>query len=439
MAVTALQCPGCGAKLDANPGQQTITCEYCSTTSQVQQQQRGASPWGQHHAQAAHAVEMGKRAQKIVLWSTLGTTVLGIGMAGIFALSAPDPQQPPPPVPVPATAMPSIPATPNVPAPAAAALDPAVAADAALMGRLSAYVGDCINSLDDRILSSRSRYRDWVDDDDGPRPNSRHVYGLYTFRDPSDCAEAVAAASAISPRKPEMDSAAQAYVTAVTNLHGIVEEAERYYDRNDYQDDHMARGQELHGPLIAGFNAFMVAREALIAHVDSAFEEALSKREEALAPGDTRHRLLYDTMRSAAEIARTANVHWREVGSIDHDSFFAKAEGYQRQVDELEAALSSVSEEERNAEMGRPFRGLQSYVQASQAFAQAAKSLARRVERGGGWSTGERMTLRAGAGSHWMVGGSPGAALSKYNELLRAEVSPPLRYIAPTALLSDGY
>ncbi|MBO6939486.1 MAG: YiiG family protein [Deltaproteobacteria bacterium] len=439
MAVTALECPGCGAKLSASPGQQTVTCSYCSTTCQVQQQPHGASPWNQHaHAQAAQAAEMGTRAQKIVLVTTLGTTVAGIAMAGVFAVSAPDPQ-PSAPVAVPTTSMPAIPATPNVPAPAATAMDPAIAADAALMGRLSAYVSECINTLDDRILSSRARYRDWVDDDDGPRPNSRHVYGLYTFRDPSDCAESVAAASALSPRKPEMDAAAQAYVTAVTNLHGVVEEAERYYDRNDYQDDHMARGQELHGPLMANFNAFMVAREALIAHVDAAFEEALTKREQAVAPGDTRHRLLYDTMRNAAEIARTANVHWREVGSIDHDSFFAKADGYQRQVDELEAALGDVSEAERNAEMGRTFRALQSYVQTSQSFAQAAKSLARRVERGGGWSTGERMTLRAGAGSHWMVGGSPGAALAKYNELLRADVSPPLRYIAPTALLSDGY
>ena len=88
MAVTALECPGCGAKLSASAGQQTITCEYCSTTCQVQQPHAGgASPWGQHHhAQAAQAAEMGRRAQKIVLWSTLGTTVLGIGIAGIRSL-----------------------------------------------------------------------------------------------------------------------------------------------------------------------------------------------------------------------------------------------------------------------------------------------------------------------------------------------------------------
>jgi len=314
-----------------------------------------------------------------------------------------------------------------------------MAADLAVMGRLTAYVDECINALDDRILSSRSRYRDWVDDDEGPKANSRHIYGLYTFSDPSGCAEAVAAAAALSPRNPEMDAAAQAYVGAVTDLHGIVEEAERYYDRSDYQDDDMARGQELHGPLMSGFNRFIVAREALITHVDAAFEEALSKREEALGPSDTRHRLLYDTMRSASEIARTANVHWRDVGSIDHESFQAKAEGYQRQADELEAHLADVPEAEQNAHGGREFRELQRYVQSSQELAQAAKELARRVERDGGWSRGERTILGAGAGSHWMVGGSPGAVLNKYGELLRADTTPPLRYIAPTALLSDGY
>lgn len=425
MAVTALECPGCGAKLRANPGQQTITCDYCSTTSQVQQ--RGASPWNAHHAQAARTLDTAKTARKWVIASSLGSVVIGVGLVGVMALQAPSP---PPVSSTPAVVAPTAPSGPAMPTPAAAAMDPAVAADRARMGRLSAYVGGCINRLDDRILSSRSRYRDWVDDDEGPRPNARHVYGLYTFSDPSDCAEQVAAASALPPANPPMDAAARAYVTAVTDLHRVVEEAERYYDRNDYQDDAMARGQELHGPLMSGFNRFIVAREALIAHVDAAFEAALAAREEALAPNDTRGRLLYDTMRSATEIARTANVHWREVGSIDHESFSSKAEGYQRQVDELEAHLG---------EADRGLGGLQRYVQASQAFAQAAKELARRVERGGGWSGGERMTLRAGAGSHWMVTGSPGAALAKYNELLRADTSPPLRYIAPTALLSDGY
>jgi len=312
-----------------------------------------------------------------------------------------------------------------VPAPAAA-MNPAMAADSSLIGRLDAYVRHCINSLDDRILSSRARYRSWVDDEEGPKISSRHVYGLYTFSDPSGCAERARAAAALTPRRPEMDQAGQAYVTAVTDLHAIIEEVERYYDRNDYQDDDMARGQELHGPLMNGFNRFMVAREALIAQVDAGFEEALGKREEALSPGDTKMRLVYDTMRSALEIARTANVHWREVGSIDHDTFSAKAEGYQRQLDQL---ADQVGEDERE---------LQSYVQASQAFAQAAKELGRRVERGGGWSRGDRMMLR-GVGSHWMVTGSPGAALGKYDDLVDADLTPPLRYIAPTALLSDGY
>ncbi len=439
MAVTAFECPGCGANLAPTPGQATVTCQYCQTTSRVQQE-HGQSPWNMQHAQpSASSAEAAQRARKIAIASSLGMVVVSMGLAGVFALSAPD-QAPTPVVPAPATAAPAPtgPSSPATPTPAAA-VDPAVAADAALSGRLEAYVRHCINSLDDRILSSRARYRSWVDDDEGPQPNARVVYGLYTFSDPSYCAEQVAAASALAPRRAEMDAAAQAYVTAVTDLHGIIEEAERYYDRNDYQDDDMARGQELHGPLMSGFNRFIVAREALIAHVDEAFEEALTKREEALAPGDTRSRLLFDTMRSALEIARTANVHWRDLSSIDHDTFFAKAQGYQRQVDELEAQLSEANEAERNANHGWDFSALQSYVQASQAFAQAAKELGRRLEDGGGWSRGERMTLRSGASSHWMVDGSPGAALAKYDDIPDADVDPPLRYIAPTALLSDGY
>lgn len=425
MGVTAFECPGCGASLDPTPGHATVTCKYCQTTSRVTQPERqGQSPWNAHGQVHAGAADAAKRARKVIIISSLGMLVVSLGVAGIAAFSAAEGASnaiAPTATTGPAPSTPS----PSTPSPAAA-MDPAVAAENALLGRLDAYVRHCINRLDDRILSSRARYRSWVDDEEGPKANSRHVYGLYTFSDPSDCAERARAAAALTPRRPEMDQAGQAYVTAVTDLHAIIEEAERYYDRNDYQDDDMARGQELHGPLMNGFNRFIVAREALLVHVDAAFEEALSKREEALPPGDTKMRLVYDTMRSAQEIARTANVHWREIGSIDHDSFFAKAQGYQRQTDEL---ANHVGEDERE---------LQSYVQASQAFAQAAKEVARRVERGGGWSRGDRMMLR-GVASHWMVTGSPGAALGKYDDVIDADLDPPLRYIAPTALLSDGY
>lgn len=423
MAVTAFECPGCGANLNPAPGQVTITCSYCGTSSRVHKE-TGGSSWGtQAQRTGAGHVQAAKSARKAVVMGSLVTLLFSLGAVGVVAFRAADRG---------ATAVGSVngpvPSSPSLPTPSpGAAMDPAAAAENARMGRLNATVRTCINRLDDRILSSRARYRDWVDDEEGPQANARHVYGLYTFSDPSDCAEAVAAASALAPRRPEMDDAARTYVTAATDLHGIVEEAERYYDRNDYRDDDMARGQELHGPLMSAFNRFIVAREALIVHVDQAFEEALSAREEALAAGDTRQRLLYDTMRSALEIARAANVHWRDVGSIDHETFVAKADGYQRQVDQLEEMPGEAS------------RDLQSYVQASQALAQAAKELGRRAERGGGWSTGDRMMLRAGAGSHWMVEGSPGAVLAKYEELLRADVDPPLRYIAPTALLSDGF
>ena len=427
MAVQALECPGCGATLRPTPGQATVTCEYCRATSQVQPPPK-SSPWNAHHAQvSANATRHAARARKVILWSSVGTAIVGIAMTGIMAAVGASDASTPPVVPPPVSpAMPSTPSLPSAPSPAAA-MNPAMARAAALNGRLDAYVRSCMNRLDDRILSSRARYRSWVDDDEGPQASSRHIYGLYSFYDPSDCAEQAAAVAAIAPRDVEMDEAAQAYVAAVDDLHGVVAEAERYYDRNDYLDDDMARGKAMHGPLLDGFNRFIVAREALIAHVDRGFEEALTAAEEALPSSDTRGRLLYDTMRSALAIAREANVHWREVGSIDHDSFVARVEGYQRQVDQLE---DNIGENDRT---------LQSYVQASQAFALAAKELGRRVDRGGGWSRGDRMMLD-GVGSHWMVTGSPGAALGKYNDIADVrDITPPLRYIAPTALLSDGY
>ncbi|ACY18664.1 hypothetical protein Hoch_6189 [Haliangium ochraceum DSM 14365] len=296
-----------------------------------------------------------------------------------------------------------------------------------LLARLDAYVKACLNSLDERILSSRARYRAWVDFEVGPKPRSKHIYGLYTFSNPNThCAESAAAAAALEPEEPALDKAARAYVAAAQELHGLVEEAARYYDRSDYLDDDMARGQSLHAPLMRAFDRYLSAREPFLASIDSAFERALAERAAALASDDEIGRQLGDNLQTTFALAQAANVHWRKLDSIDHERFSAQVDGYRRQLEALEAALPADARE------------LRSYVAAGHEFATAAKELARRVKRGGGWSRGDRMILR-GVGGQWMVDGSPADALNAYGDLLRSDISPPLRYVAPVALLTDPY
>jgi hypothetical protein len=306
-------------------------------------------------------------------------------------------------------------------------LDPAEARLVALDTKLGAYVDECLDRFADRAFASRARYRSWVRDEAGPSTRSRHIYGLYSLSDPASCVEAATSAGTVEPRIEPLDAAAVDFTRELTALVRIVNEAERYYDRSEYEDDDMAHGAEMHRPLLDAFDRFIAATTALEVAVDPLFAELLESRLARIAETDVQGRLYYDSMRTAFEVASAGNVHWRSLSDIDLATYEPKVDGFERMVTELRAQSGGS-------------RDVGSYVEAADKLALAAKQLIRRVRNNGRWSTGDRMMLSSGAGSHWMVTGSPGAMLGAYNELAERETtSPPLRYIRPVALVTDGY
>ncbi|MEM1415472.1 MAG: DUF3829 domain-containing protein [Myxococcota bacterium] len=410
MVLQAMTCPGCGANVGPAEEGATVTCPYCGTVSKVPRGPVARPPVAPNPAAGVRVA--------LVATAAIGVAVMGLVAAVLAGSRASEGSAAVRVVPAP----PSPPSVPSDPAPPAARVD----APNARAARLDAVVRACFARYDDRILASRARYRSWVDFDEGPRANARHVYGLYTFSDPEHCAESVAAATALAPPLGSLDVPARAYVRALEALHPVVEEANRYYDRSDYQDDAMARGKALHGSLLEHFDAYLAARQTLLEAVEAPLAAELDAVESGLAPGDARGRLVVDTLRGAQELAGLANVPWRELGRLEGEAFAAKVEGYQRQLDELEALGAG-----EDRDLGR-------YLQTSQGFAQSLKALRRRVERGGGWTRGNRMMLR-GVASHWMVEGSPGAAMAKYADIVVPAALPPLLPQAPVLIFTEGY
>src|SRR5690606_31898819 len=126
-----------------------------------------------------------------------------------------------------------------------------------------------------------------------------------------------------------------------------------------------------------------------------------SRLESAKAQNDVLGRLTLESQLAARDLALAANVDWKDIYEIDLASYQARAEGYERLVQELGQALEQRPEQERNSDLAR-------YVRASADLVDACKRLMRRVRDRKSWSTGERMTLKSGPSSHWMVDGSPG-------------------------------
>ena len=120
------------------------------------------------------------------------------------------------------------------------AADMAAAQAPAASEKVNAYVG-CINRLSERAYESRTRYFSWVGKN-GPTGKERIIYGTYTIYDTSACRKAVEKANTLEPRDAGLEAAASAYADAVSKLEPLLKEADDYYERQDYKDDGMAKG-----------------------------------------------------------------------------------------------------------------------------------------------------------------------------------------------------
>jgi serine/threonine protein kinase len=250
------------------------------------------------------------------------------------------------------------------------------------------YVSDCFNRLTERGYESRARYASWVQAAKGPSLRARNVYGLYATTDPESCAASLAKHASDSPDR--LDAAAQQYLRAAQQLRELTVTADRYYDQGDYKDDAMARGRELHRPLLAAFASFTAASTEFAAAIDETALRLARWYEQRASDSDVALRLEGDAL--ARDIARRGNVDWRKLQSVELGPLRTAIQRYAALLDQLGESDAAALH-----------------------FLRSAKELARRVERPG-WTGGDRTSLSSWA-AQWMVRGSPSAVLVEYNRL----------------------
>lgn len=125
--------------------------------------------------------------------------------------------------------------------------------------KLNAYV-DVLNQTI-RASDSLDRYASWVDMDKGPTGKENIIYGLYSLYDVRDEIAAARAAIDAPPAMPELDEKMAAYMDVYEALAPSIEKANGYYERQDYKDDGMELGKELHGPIAEHGDSFRALRD----------------------------------------------------------------------------------------------------------------------------------------------------------------------------------
>jgi hypothetical protein len=154
----------------------------------------------------------------------------------------------------------------------------------ATSAKFNAYIGFMNRTL--RAVQSLDRYKSWVNMKTGPTGREGIIYGLYDVYDTTREAAAAAAALTQEPMLPELDAAMRDYIAANAALGPILNEANAYYEREDYKADKMAGGKALHARIVAAAEPFLAARTRLDAvvtvekaKVDAARLVAIEKRE----------------------------------------------------------------------------------------------------------------------------------------------------------------
>lgn len=274
-----------------------------------------------------------------------------------------------------------------------------------LVKKTNLYISDCYNRYSNRVVDSHNRYAQWVKNlDQGPTGRETLVYGLYDVNgDGSDCEKAVASAKGFDPPMPELDKAADNYVTALKDVIGQIRGVYSYYEQADYKDDKFEKGKAAHAGLMASFKAFKDANTVFAAEVDKLEDEVAQKELDRLNEQGKRYEAL--VVESGIKAKKIKNlIQEREFDEIKADDLNTLIEDFSSTVEQLRGDDSKAM--------------ASSYARSCDDFTKASKELMRRVRDGQKFNESERRFMSSGAG--WMVEGSPQKVIKAYNDMIQS-------------------
>lgn len=275
----------------------------------------------------------------------------------------------------------------------------------AITEKINAYVG-CINRLSERSHAAQSRYFSWVGKS-GPTGKERIIYGTYTIYDTADCRKNIDKANALEPHDAELEKAASAYAQAVATLEPLLKEADDYYTQENYKDDRMAKGKALHPRLVAAWDAFAAADRSLRDGVEAINDKRSAERLAEIERSEGR-KARYHVEALMIEAKRVMKLQTAD--KPDLAAITPAVEAYEKAVNAAEP-FSTSDGGKNDPKIGSMF------ISNAKSLLTTSKQLMRRVRDKVPYSTGDKMMLN-GAGSGWMVTGSPPRLLRDYNQLV---------------------
>lgn len=269
---------------------------------------------------------------------------------------------------------------------------------------------DCLNGLDHSISNSIDRYESWLTRDksgkiQGPTGKERYVYGLYQVNDNDvkKCNEGLVKAST----KPEFKDIAAKFKASTDKLLPVIADAYKYYNRDEYKDDKLAKGKTLHAsmwPLVEDFQKTSKEFRAAVVKANDARMEKELKDVEAKQGRN----LVFQKLNLMKQAKNAVSVGTDEKASLADTT--AVTEAYEKAQTEMDTYAKAHA-----AETGKVMMWSTFYTE-SEDYLKALKERVRRVREKTPYSRSEIMQMNGSSG--WMVEGSSDKVSHAYNELV---------------------
>lgn len=283
------------------------------------------------------------------------------------------------------------------------------------MRDVSPLVEPCINDLGPELERAHHVYFRWADREGGPVMGRLGWLDRLTNGSLDRCRAAVGSVVGTQPAQPEIDAAAMELVAAASVLIPLVNDGHDYYRRQDFRDDGLAHGRELHVSLVRAFDAFEAAEERLSSLVDELQTRSRASRLARLE-GDPSRRgelLIESTMaraRALLEMQATIRIEEGRLVTDRRDELVTTVEDLRREVDEMRANTRAL--------FGGA-AGVDRFVREADDFAVEAVRFMRRVRDAQVLTPGDVRNLERGAcfsSDH----GTPACVVDAYDDLVGA-------------------
>jgi hypothetical protein len=203
-----------------------------------------------------------------------------------------------------------------------------------------------------RAWSNVLRYMSSFNFKTGPTGKERSVYHLYEL-DTERFAAAVKTARELvkdGPPMPEVDKAAEAFAAAVEGMPAVFNAAAEYYSTNeDYQQDGLAKGKELHPRIMAVIDPYLATWRPFLYQVNQARKALNAQELEMVARRDGKG--LRWHMRQVQDAGLNAAVHIPigPRGNFDAKAFDASLKKYTETFNAFRAWRNSAAGKEEAA------------------------------------------------------------------------------------------